>query len=401
MGGIKHNINIESNNNVRMSNSNNMNYKYELEATSSNSDITTLLENIGSNYSAEKNKAFKGNTFAKKLRQEGKSIFSNIIKDENYLTHVSVGQGQWSEIPWIGIYDSQVTTSAQNGYYLVYTFNTSMNKVYFSLMLGFTEFDNLYKGAEKYKKTTEMASHLSSLLSDYLPAYNVEKIDLNSKKKLAKGYESAHICGLEYELHNMKPEYILRQDLKRMIQIYELLKSQISMTNGEFVNIDRIIELNNSSIDIVEDIDFIQIVQETPVLEIVDRKVEAKKAVVVRTGTVARSNQVKSNVLAASSYKCEIDNDHETFLIKDESFNYVEAHHLIPLKYQNDFKYSLDVESNVVSLCPNCHRMLHHGTVDNIKSRIKVLYDERKDRLAECGIGVSLKALYTYYNLDC
>ncbi|MGL4999965.1 MAG: HNH endonuclease [Cetobacterium sp.] len=40
---------------------------------------------------------------------------------------------------------------------------------------------------------------------------------------------------------------------------------------------------------------------------------------------------------------------------------YMEAHHLIPMNAQDSFKNSLDVLGNVVSLCPNCHRMIHHG----------------------------------------
>ena len=37
------------------------------------------------------------------------------------------------------------------------------------------------------------------------------------------------------------------------------------------------------------------------------------------------------------------------------------VHHLIPLRMQHDFENSLDVVGNIVSICPNCHRLIHYG----------------------------------------
>ena len=36
--------------------------------------------------------------------------------------------------------------------------------------------------------------------------------------------------------------------------------------------------------------------------------------------------------------------------------NYVEAHHLIPMGFQDDFSKSIDVEANIISLCTYCHK---------------------------------------------
>ena len=74
-----------------------------------------------------------------------------------------------------------------------------------------------------------------------------------------------------------------------------------------------------------------------------------------------RDPQVVFNALHHAECKCELECNTELFLRKNSQLNYTEGHHLIPLCYQNDFEYSLDVEANVVSLCPNCHRRLHYG----------------------------------------
>ncbi len=109
-----------------------------------------------------------------------------------------------------------------------------------------------------------------------------------------------------------------------------------------------------------------------------------------------RIYSVGKNALKNSEYVCFVDANHDTFLT-DEGLPYMEAHHLIPFKYQKDFKYSLQVQANVVCLCPKCHRELHYG-----KSRadlLKVLYDDRKEALEKCGIGITFDKLLEYYDL--
>jgi 5-methylcytosine-specific restriction protein A len=108
-----------------------------------------------------------------------------------------------------------------------------------------------------------------------------------------------------------------------------------------------------------------------------------------------RNAQVVSNALHNADYKCELNCKTELFLRKHSQINYTEGHHLIPLCYQNEFEYSLDVEANVVSLCPNCHRHLHYG--DNIADMLKELYEARKERLKKCGIEINFAQLLLMY----
>lgn len=108
-----------------------------------------------------------------------------------------------------------------------------------------------------------------------------------------------------------------------------------------------------------------------------------------------RNSQVVFNVLHDANHKCELNCTTTLFLRKNSQINYTEAHHLIPLCYQNDFEYSLDVEANVVSLCPNCHRRLHYG--DNISELLRTLYESRKERFKKCGIEISFAQLMLMY----
>jgi 5-methylcytosine-specific restriction protein A len=73
----------------------------------------------------------------------------------------------------------------------------------------------------------------------------------------------------------------------------------------------------------------------------------------------------------------------------------MEAHHLIPLSTQDYFEYSLDVDANIVCLCPTCHRKLHYG--NSIKDDLKRLYDLRIKRLKQSGIDISFGELLKLY----
>jgi len=98
----------------------------------------------------------------------------------------------------------------------------------------------------------------------------------------------------------------------------------------------------------------------------------------------ARNRQKAQNALTIAGYKCEA-GEHDTFIRKSNSLPYTEPHHLIPLKYDDLFEKSLDVEANIVSLCSTCHNRIHYG-IDS-EELIRKLWDQRKDQIKAAGIG--------------
>ena len=67
------------------------------------------------------------------------------------------------------------------------------------------------------------------------------------------------------------------------------------------------------------------------------------------------------------------------------------------MAFQEDFNNSIDVESNIIALCPNCHKLLHYGTIKEKEEILKKLYDTRKERLKNSGITLTFKQLLKYY----
>ncbi len=121
-----------------------------------------------------------------------------------------------------------------------------------------------------------------------------------------------------------------------------------------------------------------------------------KQAPVISNGTMVYPRNKRNSIIALKKalFKCEIDENHPSFIRKNGG-NYTEPHHLIPMKYQNDFEKSLDVPANIVSLCSNCHNQIHYGK--NAEELIKFLYEQRKDSLKNAKISIGLKKLLKMY----
>lgn len=114
--------------------------------------------------------------------------------------------------------------------------------------------------------------------------------------------------------------------------------------------------------------------------------------------TYPRDENVSINALCRANYKCEIDPNHKTFMRKKSNLPYTEAHHLVPLSKYEYFKYSLDVEENVVSLCSNCHNQIHYGK--DADTLLFKLFKDRENKLKSVGIDITFEELKKMYNIE-
>lgn len=117
-----------------------------------------------------------------------------------------------------------------------------------------------------------------------------------------------------------------------------------------------------------------------------------------KTYSYKRNTKVSKKAIRHADYICEFDSSHRAFTSRVTNKNYVEAHHLVPMEYQDKFEVSLDVEANIVSLCPSCHKKLHHATFSEKEPLLKQLYDARKTRLESCGVEIEENDLLDYYD---
>lgn len=112
-----------------------------------------------------------------------------------------------------------------------------------------------------------------------------------------------------------------------------------------------------------------------------------------------RNAALGAQAIKEANYKCQIDSNHLTFISRVSGQQFMEVHHLIPVSKSDDFEYSLDVESNLIVLCPNCHRCIHYGDIDSKKKLLNRFYNERISLLNSSGIFIELAKLLRYYGI--
>lgn len=182
---------------------------------------------------------------------------------------------------------------------------------------------------------------------------------------------------------------------------FDEMKSElidIFKRNHSFISIDQ----NDLQVisDAFEDQDLIEKIRRVQIGntagEIYVPKPESKKAAIVgKTKKYPRDVNRSINALRRANYKCEVDHTHQTFLRKSDGKPYTEPHHLIPVNRFELFDVDIDVEANIISLCSNCHNLLHYGK--GCESVIEKLLNMRRDEMIKAGISVNLKQLIDFY----
>lgn len=113
--------------------------------------------------------------------------------------------------------------------------------------------------------------------------------------------------------------------------------------------------------------------------------------------TYPRDSKVALCALKLANYKCALDEKHETFISQTTSKNYVEVHHLIPIKYYDEFDADVDNVANIVVLCPNSHRRLHYGQFEDKEHLLEILYNGHIHNLKIVDLKIEKDELFAMY----
>jgi 5-methylcytosine-specific restriction protein A len=304
---------------------------------------------------------------------------------DDYLVSGSIGKGLISETPWIGVFDKSITQSAQNGFYIVYLFRSDLKGFYLSLNQGWTQYENNY-GTNKAKEEIKVNAVKAQALLRGTLSFSFEPINLVASKTLAKGYELGNICSKYYSLDSLPTEVDFINDLRNLIGVYRELKALVG---------NDILEIRNN---VTED-EYQKNSQKGRVKKIIDGPVirKEKTSNVSNTSVWSRDPDIAYTALYEAGFLCENDKNHETFVSARNNSNFMEAHHLIPIEFQKNFQNSLDVPENIISLCPNCHRAIHLSLSEIKNKIIEKFHAQRKNKLVERGLNITLEELLTYY----
>jgi 5-methylcytosine-specific restriction protein A len=368
------------------------------------------LEYILHNYSEAKREDFSSHPLARFVRHSFVERLNREtqLNKEKYLVTGSVGQGQWATVPWVSCFDRTITTSATSGKFVVFLFKADMSGVYLSLNQGWTYFKDKYGvkvGREKVKSIAQIVRGKLNTVPQHL---REEHIDLAANNDLARGYENGHIYGRYYDLKNMPSVGEIIADFQTLLVSYQEL---VNMFNG------RSDKQFNDYLLLTEDEEFLDDIpseedqyQELANIEAEnsnrmifeeDRSIPRPRKEVVIDGVGRkrwpRNAKEAGAALRKADYKCAIDNTHYSFISKATGQPYMEAHHLVPISLQADYLNDLDRLENIKSLCPSCHRAIHHAKDIEKERLVEILFRTSRDSIESIGIEITLSSLKEVY----
>lgn len=398
-----------------------------------NSLLADTIKEAKEAYMADKEKEFSKECKSWKIFTEE---IPNQIKckldlyKEKYEVKGSIGKGGFSDVPWVGIFNKNITTSAQNGIYLVQLYAYDGRGMFFGIVQGMGNICKALgdkKGKEISKNVSEMLRKQIGNVSERYNDYIDLKAKENGKKKYGrlKRYEAGYVIGTYYDFDNMPYDQVLNEDIDSLLELYDrvcdLLPKGYSFEEYALqLYSDEISEKNEKDVrkDYYEKSPDFTLIAEEKNKQINKKNSNAKEEKSVYNNldyyrkkklpikgrhdilSYPRDEKLIRSVLKREKYRCENDNNHKSFDWEQHpGKNYVEGHHLIPISRFNDFNVSLDVPANIICLCPVCHKCLHHGTPKEKKKILIKLYKLRKDCLISSGLNIEENKLLEYYGI--
>lgn len=303
--------------------------------------IRDSLLRVAHDFPIETQKPMKGNSFQHFVSVELPKLFNETFSyGMDYVSwRASVGLGRWSEIPWVAALDGRVTTTTQEGFYMVLLYSIDCEELYLGMQLGTENLRKEY-GVQQSRlimadKNAEIVSFVDSAFPDH-PFQNFRP-ELRGKSQRTNSYEDAFSIGLHYHIKNFPDETVVRKDISSLLQIYQALVAA---------------HLNGETLQVQDD----ESVEEGQPLSL---RITEKAQYKVHK-SYERNSRAAREAKRFHGYVCQgCGFDFEAFY-GEIGKGYIEAHHLIPLaQLLPGEQVQYDIETDFAVLCSNCHRMVH------------------------------------------
>lgn len=288
---------------------------------------------ISFEYRKERKNKFAGNQLADFIRKNFRRRVDEIVSNqERYLVDSSPGKSQWTDTPWLAIFDRFVTTSAQNGYYPVFIFRDDMSGLYLTLNQGITEIRESHKKNAINKLKINAEAHrarIGRISSNFTEKDIILKLLPTTNSDLPKFYQAGNIIAKFYSITDLPSNEVFEADIHQILEIYKaLVYSEDKMILSDETNIR------------------------------FDTKGFEKKQFRQHT-RIERNQSLIKKVKKAQGYTCKACELNFTDKYGELGREFIEAHHLKPISELKEDIVELDAYEDFIVLCSNCHRMIH------------------------------------------
>ena len=282
--------------------------------------------------------AFKGSPLISLLAAEIPGALRKAIPKigSRYKSEGSAGQGGWTHTPWVAILDPAVTTSVEEGFYVVYLLSMGRQRLYLSLNQGCTTLKDSIGIPGARDELKRRADIMWSRVSSKAVRLKRINMDLNVRPSIWRGklYEAGLIAGLQYDTKSLPSEEVLVGDLKEALALYR----HINKSGGW-----------EAEDDIIRDAE----------ADGVNKSIEQAKRYRQHRAIERQPShsRIVKRILGTRCMGCSFELGELYGRIGE---GYIEAHHLVPLaSLKTDELVHFDPEKDFAVLCPNCHRIIH------------------------------------------
>ena len=311
-----------------------------------------VLATVFASYDSERLKPLKGSSFARWFSHDAAASLASILARPDLHFEGSVGQGNWAEVPWFGVFNPESTTSATQGVYVVYLFSADCQSVYLCQGQGVTSVKEEF-GRRQKDELVRRAELIRARVPEFSARFSAGPISLGGRTPLAKSYDDAVAYYRRYEFASLPSDDELRKDLLEIVTAYDLLIARGGTDNVETAMLVSGAEQGNG-----------------------ERQTIDEQRRYVRHMKLDRRST--SKVKKALGYVCQACGFDFVRHYGELGREFIEAHHLTPLHLLPEGKVvSLDPLTDFAVLCANCHRMVHRGKdvlpVDVLSQREEVV----------------------------
>jgi hypothetical protein len=155
----------------------------------------------------------------------------------------SDGQGALLRTPWINAMKRSVTESAQQGYYIVFLFDSTMSSLVLELGFGAQQFEDAHGRGKSFFSAIERAVSSMQLNTSHL----VATLDESFRSRLSKNpsnlhhrgdfklraYEKCSIYHISYDIGDVLEEERVKSDFLEMLKLYELMAESVLLPDVE------------------------------------------------------------------------------------------------------------------------------------------------------------------------
>ncbi len=142
-----------------------------------------------------------------------------VIVGPQYVVKGGPGAGNWAYVPWIAIMNPRITTSVQNGYFVIYSLRSDGSGLYLSINHGVTEVTQRVGEYNAVNELTRLANQKRLLIQNELGSFSTGPLDYCAPLPKANLPQYGAVCHKLYNRGNIPNEDSLITDLNQIMML--------------------------------------------------------------------------------------------------------------------------------------------------------------------------------------